>query len=85
MDIYFLITACHPKIQRFVNGFPMQFQHANTEHIMAMRFFGSRFLIIFSMSFISKVMEDKDSFDFCGYSDGILLVLIKGVVHCLEK
>ena len=29
-------------------------------------------------------MEDKDSFGFCGYSDGILLLLIKGV-HCLEK
>ena len=29
-------------------------------------------------------MEDKDSFDFCGHSDGILLLLIKGV-HCLEK
>ena len=51
---------------------------------MAMRFFVSRFLIIFSLSFISKVMEDKDSFGFCGYSDGILLLLIKGV-HCLEK
>ena len=36
------------------------------------------------MSFISKVIEDKDSFDFCGYSNGILLLLIKGV-HCLEK
>ena len=51
---------------------------------MAMRFFVSRFLIISSLSFISKVMEDKDSFGFCGYSDGILLLLIKGV-HCLEK
>ena len=29
-------------------------------------------------------MEDKDSFDFRGHSDGILLLLIKGV-HCLEK
>ena len=29
-------------------------------------------------------MEDKDSFDFRGNSDGILLLLIKGV-HCLEK
>ena len=46
--------------------------------------FGSRFLIIFSMALISKVMEDKDSFDFCGHSDGILLSLIKGV-HYLEK
>ena len=36
------------------------------------------------MSFISKVMQDKDSFDFSGDSDGILLLLIKGV-HCLEK
>ena len=46
--------------------------------------FESSFLIIFSMSFISKVMDDKDSFDFRGHSDGILLLLIKGV-HCLEK
>ena len=38
----------------------------------------------FSMSFISKVMEDKDSFNFRGHSDGILLLLIKAV-HCLEK
>ena len=29
-------------------------------------------------------MEDKDSFDFRGHSDGILLLLIKGV-HFLEK
>ena len=29
-------------------------------------------------------MEDKDSFDFCGHSDGNLLLLIKGV-HYLEK
>ena len=36
------------------------------------------------MVLISKVMEDKDSFDFCGHSDGILLLLIKGV-HYLEK
>ena len=36
------------------------------------------------MSFVSKVMEDKDSFDFCGHSDGSLLLLIERV-HCLEK
>ena len=36
------------------------------------------------MSFISKVIEDKDSVDFLGHSDAILLLLIKGV-HCLEK
>ena len=47
-------------------------------------FFRSRFLIIFSKSFVSKVMEDKDLFDFRGHSAGILLLLIKGV-HCLEK
>ena len=35
------------------------------------------------MSFISKVMEDKDSFDFRGHSDRILRLLIKAV-HCLE-
>ena len=29
-------------------------------------------------------MEDKNSFDFFGHSDGILLLLIKSV-HCLEK
>ena len=29
-------------------------------------------------------MEDNDSFDIRGHSDGILLLLIKGV-HCLEK
>ena len=29
------------------------------------------------MSFISKVMEDKDSSDFRGHSNGILLLLIK--------
>ena len=29
-------------------------------------------------------MEDKDSFDFRRHSDGILLLLIKGV-HCLEN
>ena len=29
-------------------------------------------------------MEDKDSFDFRGHSDGILLLLIKGA-HCLKK
>ena len=36
------------------------------------------------MALISKVMEDKDLFDFCGHYDGILLLLIKGV-HYLEK
>ena len=36
------------------------------------------------MSFILKVTEDKGSFDFCGHSDGILMLLIKGA-HCLEK
>ena len=36
------------------------------------------------MSFILYVMEDKDSFDFHGHSDGILLLLIK-CVYCLEK
>ena len=46
--------------------------------------FGSKFLITFSMSSISKAMKDKDSFDFRGHSDGILLLLIKGV-HCLEN
>ena len=39
----------------------------------------SRFLINFSMSFILKVMADKNSFDLRGHSDGILLLLIKGV------
>ena len=34
-------------------------------------FLGSRFLITFSMSFISKDMADKDPFDFCGHSDGL--------------
>ena len=29
-------------------------------------------------------MEDKDSFDFHGHSDGILPLLIK-CVYCLEK
>ena len=29
-------------------------------------------------------MEDKDSFDFCGHSNGILLLLIKDA-RCLEK
>ena len=29
-------------------------------------------------------MEDKNSFDFRGHSDGILLLLIKGK-YCLEK
>ena len=29
-------------------------------------------------------MEDKNSFDFHGHSDGILLVLFISV-HCLEK
>ena len=36
------------------------------------------------MSFISKVMEDKDSFDFRGHSDGILLLLFVSK-HCSEK
>ena len=36
------------------------------------------------MLFISKVIEDKDSFDLLGYSNGILLMLIKGE-HYLEK
>ena len=31
------------------------------------------------MSFILKVMADKNSFDLRGHSDGILLLLIKGV------
>ena len=46
--------------------------------------FGSKFLIIFSMSFISKVMGDKDSFDFRGHSDGILELLFVSK-HCSEK
>ena len=29
-------------------------------------------------------MKDKDLFDVFGYSDGILLLLIKDI-HCLEK
>ena len=29
-------------------------------------------------------MKDKNSFDCRGHSDGILLLLIKGL-HCLEK
>ena len=41
-------------------------------------------IIFFSMSFISKVIEDKDSFGLREHSDGILLLLIKGE-HCLEK
>ena len=36
------------------------------------------------MSFISKVIEDKDSFDLREHSDAILLLLMKGK-HCLEK
>ena len=36
------------------------------------------------MSFISKVMEGKDSFDLCEHSDGILLSLITGI-HCLKR
>ena len=36
------------------------------------------------MSFISKVMGDKDSFDFRGHSDGILLLLFVSK-HCSEK
>ena len=36
------------------------------------------------MSFISKVMEEKDSFNFRGHSDGTLLLLINDR-HCLEK
>ena len=31
------------------------------------------------MSFISTVMDDKDSFDFLGYSDGILPLISKDV------
>ena len=38
-------------------------------------FFESSFLIIFSMPFISKVMEDKDSFDFRERSDGIFVAV----------
>ena len=49
-----------------------------------MRLFGSRFLIIFSMTFISKVMEAKDSFDIRRHSHRILLLLVKRA-HCLEK
>ena len=29
-------------------------------------------------------MADKDPFDFCGHSDGLLLLLIKSV-HCLKS
>ena len=36
------------------------------------------------MSFISKAMEDKDSFDFHGDSDGYLLLLFISL-HCLLK
>ena len=36
------------------------------------------------MSFISKVIENKDSFDLREHADGILLLLIKGE-HCSEK
>ena len=36
------------------------------------------------MSFILKEMEDKNSLDFHGHSDGLLLLLIKRV-HYLEK
>ena len=36
------------------------------------------------MSFISKVIEHKDSSDLREHSDGIFLLLIKGE-HCLEK
>ena len=36
------------------------------------------------MSFVSKVIKDKDSFDLREHSDEILLLLIKDE-HCLEK
>ena len=42
------------------------------------------FKLFFSMSFISKAMEDKDSFDFHGDSDGYLLLLFISL-HCLLK
>ena len=50
----------------------------------AWEFFGSRFLIIPSILFISKVMEDKDSLEFRGNSGGILLFLFK-IVHSFKK
>ena len=36
------------------------------------------------MTFISKLMEAKDSFDICGHSHSIVRLLVKRV-HCLEK
>ena len=36
------------------------------------------------MQILKEVIEDKDSFDFRGHSDGILLLLFIRV-HCLEK
>ena len=39
--------------------------------------FVSKSSIIFSMTFTSKAVDDKDSFDFCGPSDGKLLALLK--------
>ena len=49
---------------------------------MSMRFVKDSHYL--SMSFISKVKKDKDSFNFRRHSDRILLVLIVSV-HCLEK
>ena len=46
--------------------------------------FGSWILIILSMPFISKRIEDTDSVDLRDHSHGILLLLIKGD-DCLEK
>ena len=50
------------------------FQQANTCISWLQHLAGSKALIIFSMSFVSKIMED--SFDFCGN----LWLLFKGTV-----
>ena len=75
-------------LKRMFKVFQMDLPHIFNMQILSISWswdlFGSRFLIIFSMSFISKVMKDKNSFDFREHSDEILLVLFVSV-YCFEN
>ena len=47
------------KVQRFTNWFTTNFYHANTDLIMTVHFFGSKFCIIFSISLLEKFRVSK--------------------------
>ena len=84
MEIKQLLNKIWTEGQRFANGFAHSFSMRILSISWPRDLFGSRFLIIYSTSFISKVRDDKDSIDYLRHFDGLLLLLFISV-YCLEK